>query len=435
MNGETINALMATTFFLRTKRKKGYAPVCIRVQSSVLKINIRQSTNLIVPVQKWNLSRGSVAFREFVNTLEGRRIFRKLEDIRLNIDERVLGGRGVTPEQVRKIVHDIVYSECIAREQKNLAVEGYLRTYLEQAERSVRKTQKGLNFSKVTVKSIRSVLNLIVNFQSKSGRSYSFDDIDYEFRTKFMDFLYNDRGYNVNTAAKCLNILVTVLAAAEAEGLHTNRKCLGRQFKAKRIDVDSVYLTREELVALVQADISHLSRNHEVARDIFMVGVYTAQRVSDYNNIGTENIIRSADGGVVINLRQKKTGVWVSVPAREELRQILEKYDYSLPHIPEKVLNICIKEVAKVAGIDTPVTIETTSGGVLGHEVHPKYELIHTHTARRTAATLMYLAGMDVFNICAVTGHSSIAMLKKYIKADEIDRARTISQDAAFSKW
>ena len=426
---------MATTFFLRTRRKSGYAPVCVRVQSSVLKINIRQSTNLMVPIQKWNLSRGSVAFREFVNTLEGRRIFRKLEDIRLNIDERVLGGRGVTPEQVRKIVHDIVYSECIAREQKNLSVESYLRTYLEQAEKGVRKTQKGLNFSKGTVKSIRTVLNLMVDFQSKSDRVYSFDDIDYEFRTKFMDFLYNERGYNVNTAAKCLNILVTVLAAAEAEGLHANRKCLGRQFKAKRIEVDSVYLTREELVALVHADISHMSRNHEVARDVFMVGVYTAQRVSDYNNIGPENIIRSADGGVVINLRQKKTGVWVSVPAREELRQILEKYEYSLPHIPEKTINICIKEVAKVAGIDTPVTIETTSGGVLGHEVHPKYELIQTHTARRTAATLMYLAGMDVFNICAVTGHSSIAMLKKYIKADEIDRARTISQDAAFSKW
>jgi integrase len=65
----------------------------------------------------------------------------------------------------------------------------------------------------------------------------------------------------------------------------------------------------------------------------------------------------------------------------------------------------------------------------------PKYALIHTHTARRTAATLMYLAGMDVFNICSVTGHSSIAMLKKYIKADEIERARTISSDAAFSKW
>ena len=111
---------MATTFFLRTKRKSGYAPVCVRVQSSVLKINIRQSTNLNVPVQKWNLSRGSVAFRDFLNTLEGRRIFRKLEDIRLNIDERIISGRGVTASEVRRIVHDVVYRECLAREQKNV---------------------------------------------------------------------------------------------------------------------------------------------------------------------------------------------------------------------------------------------------------------------------------------------------------------------------
>ena len=88
-----------------------------------------------------------------------------------------------------------------------------------------------------------------------------------------------------------------------------------------------------------------------------------------------------------------------------------------------------------MAGVDTPVTVETTTGGVSSLCTRPKYELIHTHTARRTGATLMYLAGMDVFNICSVTGHSSISMLKKYIKADDLDRARLISSDAAFALW
>ena len=426
---------MATTFFLRTRKKSGYAPVCVRVQSSVLKINIRQSTNLNVPVQKWNLSRGSVAFRDFLNTLEGRRIFRKLEDIRLNIDERIISGRGVTASEVKRIVHDVVYRECLAREQKNVSLQAYAGMYLEQAEKGIRKTQKGMNFSRGTIKSIRTVLNLLDDFQEKVDRTYAFEDIDYEFRTKFMDYLYNSRGYNVNTAAKSMNILVTIMSAAEKEGYHNNRKCLGTQFRAKRREVDTIYLTKEELTAMVQANLSHLSPMHEVARDIFMVGVFTAQRVSDYNNIGPENIIREADGSVIINIRQQKTGVWVSIPARDELKQILAKYEYDLPRISERMINSCIKEVGKAAGINTPVTIETTPGGVRTMEKHPKYELIQTHTARRTAATLMYLAGMDVFNICSVTGHSSIAMLKKYIKADEIDRARTISSDAAFSKW
>lgn len=42
----------------------------------------------------------------------------------------------------------------------------------------------------------------------------------------------------------------------------------------------------------------------------------------------------------------------------------------------------------------------------------------HSHTARRTGATLMYLAGVDLYDIMKVTGHASPKMLKKYIKAD-----------------
>ena len=426
---------MATTFFLRTRRKSGYAPVCVRVQSSVLKINIRQSTNLRVPIQKWNLARTSLAFRDFLNTLEGRRIFSKLEDIRLTIDERIVSGRGVTAAEVRQIVHDVVYRECLSSTRHGMTLDSYMKMYIEQTETGVRKTQKGVNFSKGTVKSIRLVGKLMTEFQQKAGRVYDFDDVDYEFRAKFLDFLYNHKGYNVNTAAKCLNTLITVMAASEAEGCHSNRKCLGPQCRARRRDVDAVYLTREELEAMMRADLSHLPPVHEVARDIFMVGVFTAQRVSDYARIGPSNMRVNEDGSMVICLRQQKTGVSVSIPVRDELKAILCKYDYNLPLMSERTINRCIKEVGKVAGVCSPVTVETTVGGVLRLEPHPKYELIQTHTARRTGATLMYLAGMDVFNICLVTGHSSVSMLKKYIKADDITRARTIRRDPAFGRW
>ena len=425
---------MATTFFLRTKRKTGYAPVCIRVQSSVLKVNIRQSTNLMVSIQKWNLSRSSRNFRNFLYSPEGYLLFERLEEIRLTIDKRIKGGVAVTAEQVKQIVYDIVYREH-AMEPKALTLNEYIAQYQEQAEQGIRKTQKGLDFSKGTLKSIRLARRQFEIFQAKSGKVYDFNDIDYGFRTMFLSYLYGDKKYNVNTAAKCINTLVTILGAAEAEGHHNNVKCLSRQFRAKRKEVDNVYLTKEELQAMMDADLSHLSKLHEVARDIFMVGVYTAQRVSDYNNIARENIVAGPDGELIIRVRQKKTGTWVTVPVKEELRQILVKYNYKLPRVTEQSINSHIKEVAKVAGVVTPVSVETTSGGVSSVQIRPKYELVHTHTARRTGATLMYLAGMDVFNICSVTGHSSIAMLKKYIKADDLDRARTIRSDAAFAKW
>ena len=38
----------------------------------------------------------------------------------------------------------------------------------------------------------------------------------------------------------------------------------------------------------------------------------------------------------------------------------------------------------------------------------------------------MYLAGMDVYDIMKITGHSSPDMLKKYIKANSLDVADKI---------
>ena len=66
-------------------------------------------------------------------------------------------------------------------------------------------------------------------------------------------------------------------------------------------------------------------------------------------------------------------------------------------------INRYIKEISQAAGLTELVEIETE-----------KYKLVHSHTARRTGATLMYLAGIDVYDIMKVTGHSSPNMLKKY---------------------
>ena len=117
----------------------------------------------------------------------------------------------------------------------------------QQACEGKRKTLKGLNFSKGTIKSLRVVKDLLASFQNVMGRVYDFDDINYDFRTRFIDYLYNEKKYNINTVAKCLNTLITIIAAAETEGYHNNRQCLGRQFKARRKDVDNIYLTKGNL--------------------------------------------------------------------------------------------------------------------------------------------------------------------------------------------
>ena len=174
-----------------------------------------------------------------------------------------------------------------------------------------------------------------------------------------------------------------------------------------------------------------------------MVGVWTAQRVSDYNNISREQIdvhtkrwiedvpdpehpgqmkpeIRSREI-MFINIRQQKTGARVSIPVSSDLRAILEKYDFNLPHLEDQVINRYLKDICRCAGLTEDVEIVETNGGNPVRVRKPKYELVHTHTARRTGATLMYLSGMDVYDIIKITGHTSPVMLRKYIKADKLE--------------
>lgn len=54
-------------------------------------------------------------------------------------------------------------------------------------------------------------------------------------------------------------------------------------------EVDSIYLTKEDLDAIMAVDLSGYPNGYEQARDIFMIGVWTAQRVSDYNYIKKED--------------------------------------------------------------------------------------------------------------------------------------------------
>ena len=181
-----------------------------------------------------------------------------------------------------------------------------------------------------------------------------------------------------------------------------------------------------------------------------MVGVWTAQRVSDYNNISKDDIQSYTSRAIVdepdpkkpgktiarivtrevtvINIRQKKTGAKVTVPCSPALMKILKKYNFQLPHLEDQVINRYIKEIAEKAELTELIDIEKTQGGTPKIEKIEKYKLIHTHTARRTGATLMYLSGMDVYDIIKITGHTSPVMLRKYIMADELEVVEKITE-------
>jgi len=64
-----------------------------------------------------------------------------------------------------------------------------------------------------------------------------------------------------------------------------------------------------------------------------------------------------------------------------------------------------------------------------GNVVKPRYELVSTHTARRTAITNLYLTGLfDTFQMMHVSGHRTNQSFIEYIRLSSDEIAETITK-------
>jgi integrase len=61
----------------------------------------------------------------------------------------------------------------------------------------------------------------------------------------------------------------------------------------------------------------------QLARDIFLVGCYTGQRISDYNRLSGIDIVEK-NGVHFFEILQKKSGVKVISPITKELKEIMK---------------------------------------------------------------------------------------------------------------
>lgn len=169
----------------------------------------------------------------------------------------------------------------------------------------------------------------------------------------------------------------------------------------------------------------------ERIRDLFVLGCLTALRYSDYSTLTKENF----QGDYLVK-RTKKTNVDVKVPLHDYVKEIFAKYDGKIPNgLCIQYVNKYLKVIMKEIGLNDPVTYSFTKGGKLVTITREKWELISSHTARRSAATNMYLTGrMKTLEIMRLTGHRTESNFFRYIRLTNDDTARSISGDMYFKK-
>ncbi|WP_291536867.1 phage integrase SAM-like domain-containing protein [Bacteroides sp.] len=198
-------------------------------------------------------------------------------------------------------------------------------------------------------------------------------------------------------------------------------------------ETSAVFLSMNEITRIYyyKFEKQDKRRAKERIRDLFVVGCLTALRYSDYSTLTKDNY----QGDYIIK-RTKKTNVDVKIPAHDYVKEIFAKYNGSIPcGLCIQYFNKYLKVIMREIGLNDKVTYSFTKGGKLQTVTREKWELISSHTARRSAATNMYLTGrMKTLEIMKLTGHRTEQNFFRYIRLTGDDMARAISGDMYFRK-
>lgn len=176
----------------------------------------------------------------------------------------------------------------------------------------------------------------------------------------------------------------------------------------------SVYLNEDELERLLELDLSNKPEK-AIIRDLFIIGAETGLRYSDFSRL-TKHHLKDK----TIHISTLKTQDVVVVPISPRLRSVLSRYDdHSVFQLTNQYLNRQIKEIMKLAGFTEKVSFPVKKGTKTIEVSYEKWELIGTHTCRRSFCTNQFLRKVPSVLIRKISGHKTEKAFMEYIKVDE----------------
>lgn len=365
------------------------------------------------------------AVEAFVSNCQLNNIEINMTELRLYLDEKVMQSKKTVGD--RKKPSKKEFNSEAGQDLKFIHV--YLDKFISEI-RNGRKTirsgnQSNKRYTPQTIRNYSSFLNQWLKFEKFQKHKYTWDEMDLSFYNSVLHYL-NTKKYKWDTIGKSFKHLKVIAQAAMDDGIHRNLKFREPYFKALKSDIDNIALTFKEVELLENLDLSK-NPAWDKARDIFLMGCYTALRFSDLKRLSQKHFKDD-----VISIITQKTKKEVSVPMKSEMKKLSAKYQFQAPKISEQKVNEYIKSISKLAGITEPIEKKEIIGGETKIKTASKYEMITTHTARRTAATHMYLRKMLPIDIMAITGHKTESSFLKYICLPKEERVKRMAGNEFF---
>jgi integrase len=301
------------------------------------------------------------------------------------------------------------------KQQKKITFTDYVDDYIKH--RCIKKLW--------TKKHYVTTLRALKRYEEDKKIKLYFEDITLkEFYYPFIKWCYevpyktDKRGREIYYALNTIGTFIKEVKAFMNQALDEEvSQCMGhlhKKFIVMDESSDSIALNVDELNKIYNYHFSNPTL--EKVRDLFILNAWTGVRYETLHQITPDKFI---DNGTLLHIgKTDKTGSPVTIPLHDHARAIIEKYNGHIPPVySNQPYNRYLKIIARLVGLTNKFSKTITRRNKKITTNYFYWELVTVHTARRSFATNLYNAGIDLERIRFCTGHESEKQLRKYIKS------------------
>lgn len=343
--------------------------------------------------------------------------------LRYLVDQYTTAQRLALKPVTKKDVKAIINKELGKKDKADVVsgVEVFRKFYTRALDGTI-KNYKGKPYGRSSMAQFKQVLTTLEGY---GPAKKPVNEWDVDFMEGFTTLLTNKKRvkkttkddnprYSQNTIFHYQTHLIRFLKQTRKLKWHDNNLGSEEGIRVASEELDyAVYCTPEELKAIAEVKVK--TRLQQKCKDYFLFGAHTGLR---YIDIGQE--IKRKGNFLIKNT--EKTDTTVYIPLHPVAEEIWERYGGNL-YVHDTTLRGNLTMIAQKAGLVEPVLFMRTEGGVMKKEWVPKYELISTHSMRRSWATNAYKAGVPIKLIMAVGGWKTETQLVKYLRLSQQELA------------
>ena len=295
------------------------------------------------------------------------------------------------------------------------ALDKALKAYINDSQV---KESTGKNYGLLVGKYKRWIVDVYKVDSMKALKQSAFD--------KYTEYLKKEGASSneINKLVVVKKLINNYIAKGNKYGL---TQIIFNPLKDKRLSDDRVK------VELLDNEIEKLENitlpaEYQLYRDLFMLAIYTGQRVSDIQNIAVGVYERKGDFLVIKTVKRGKAAY---IPLSKKVEYYLSKVEGKVKPMSNvnfrNKLNNNIKEIFKMAGIDRMITYKDAHQKTI---TAPLYSIISSHFARHTFITRRVREGYSYEEVGKMVGDTGRVVERTYSHLTVDDHINKLKEKA-----